>query len=37
MATVTAWKYSKALCSTCASLACEPSGAQAHEHNGLLK
>lgn len=37
MATVTVWKYSKALCSACASLAREPSGAQALEHNELLK
>lgn len=36
-ATVTVWKYSEALCSTCASLAHEPSGAQALEHNELLK
>ncbi len=37
MVTVTVWKYSKALCSACASLAREPSGAQALEHNELLK
>lgn len=37
MATVTVWKYSEALCSACASPACEPSGAQALQHNELLK